>query len=266
MDQWRQDHSPALSVHLAASVELWSFPQTEQVIAIQKDLDVLPQILVHYRRQTLKITSVFCSRLVPKWTREYDQSHACSTAQRPLWRQMCLPKRLTGPWQRYLAPESIGMSASAGSQVFSDQPQTRNFRNILIEVDVLACLLLGAFLSQTVGYGFVMPKLRRVLRTVLPGAIEDSRVCCLTLSGRGPALVTGWGRCFSCVSPRNHVKTTQRRKTLQLIENFPHRNAHDTSCVHADIQSFRNDSSSSLGGSVETSTGSGCLSRDVGSS
>ena len=39
---------------------------TVQVITIQKDLDVLPQILVHYRRQTLKITSVSCYRLVPK--------------------------------------------------------------------------------------------------------------------------------------------------------------------------------------------------------
>ena len=39
---------------------------TVQVITIQKDLDVLPPILVHYRRQTLKKTSVSCYRLVPK--------------------------------------------------------------------------------------------------------------------------------------------------------------------------------------------------------
>ena len=45
--------------------------------------------------------------------------------------------------------------------------------------------------GQTVGYAFVMPKLRRVLRTVLPGAVEDSQVSCLILSGQGNAVVTG---------------------------------------------------------------------------
>ena len=33
-----------------------------------------------------------------------------------------------------------------------------------------------------------------------------------------------------------HVKASHRTKALQLLEDFPHRKAHDTSCVHADIQ------------------------------
>ena len=49
-DQWRQDHSPALSVPLARCVELRSFPQTKKVITIQENLDMLPKILVHLRK------------------------------------------------------------------------------------------------------------------------------------------------------------------------------------------------------------------------
>ena len=39
-----------------------------------------------------------------------------------------------------LSTELTKMYASAGSQASSDQPQARNFRTILLEVDVLACL------------------------------------------------------------------------------------------------------------------------------
>ena len=48
-----------------------------------------------------------------------------------------------------VSTELIKMYASAGSQVSSDQPQARNFRTILLKVDVLACVPLGASLSST---------------------------------------------------------------------------------------------------------------------
>ena len=48
-----------------------------------------------------------------------------------------------------LSTELIRMYASEGSQASSDQPQARNFRTILLKVDVLACLLLDVFLSLT---------------------------------------------------------------------------------------------------------------------
>ena len=86
----------------------------------------------------------------------------------------------TGPARRY---------AVAVSQASPNQPQIQSFRTILPVVDVLACLLLDAFLSSTAA--LVMPRLPRVLRTVLPGAVEDSQGACLVLSGQGPALVPG---------------------------------------------------------------------------
>ena len=46
------------------------------------------------------------------------------------------------------------------------------------------------------------------------------QVSCLILSGQGPALVNWLMTLFSCVSPRNHVKTTQGTKTLQLLKSF----------------------------------------------
>ena len=38
---------------------------------------------------------------------------------------------------------------NCGAQVSPDQPQIQSFRTILLEVDVLSCLLLDAFLSST---------------------------------------------------------------------------------------------------------------------
>ena len=79
-----------------------------------------------------------------------------------------------------------------------------------------------------------------------------------------------WSWVDEAVSPAlsqgNHVKTTQRTETLQLLENFPHRKTHDTSCVPVDILFLANDSSSSLGGSVETFTDDSSLDRNVESS
>ena len=72
------------------------------------------------------------------------------------------------------------MYASVGSQASSDQTQTRNFRTILLEVDVLACLLLGAFLYSTAGAKLSGPpspchNCTASSEPVLASAVEDSQ-------------------------------------------------------------------------------------------
>ena len=81
MDQWRQGQNPTWSVPLARSVELRSFPQTEQVITLQKNLDMLPQILVHSPKgKHLKLLMCLAITLYRKCARQDQQLHACPTA------------------------------------------------------------------------------------------------------------------------------------------------------------------------------------------
>ena len=83
--------------------------------------------------------------------------------------------------------------------------------------------------GNAVKSALVMPRPPCVLRTVLPGAVQDFSGVCLILSGHDPALVPGDDAVLSCSFSRNHVKTTQRTETLQLLTNLPCRKTHDTS-------------------------------------
>ena len=127
----------------------------ESTVRAPIELDILIERKIearqrHTRRWTVAqrhCLNAECRREVVGWHNEhYGDRRACLNARDVMTAVLgtSTSRRLS-----VVLIELMKMYASAESQGSSDQPQALNFRTILLKVDVLACVLLGASLFLT---------------------------------------------------------------------------------------------------------------------
>ena len=142
-----------------------------------------------------------------------------------------------------VSTEPVRKYAVARSQASPDQPKIQSVRTILLEVDVLACpprrVLFLDDRCKAVGSALVCP--RHAKTASRPPSCPAG--CCLRFSGCLPhsqwtrnCLGLGLMTLFLLLLPKGPREGGSKNKVSSTSRGFPHRKAHDTSSVRADIQ------------------------------